>query len=92
MKRIKLLLGALSIMAMVSCKQKEEVPVVIPVTVEAPENDPAPLPPPPPKEVPDKDGTSISIGKNGVDINTQNSTKTTEVSVNKDGAAVEIKK
>ena len=92
MKRIQLFFGMLSLLAVVSCKQKEEVPVAVPVPVET-TADELPLPPPPPKEdTVSSGGTSVSVGKEGVDVTTKTTTKKTAVSINKDGAAVEIKK
>jgi hypothetical protein len=85
MKKITMLLGVLSIMAVASCKQKEETTEktaepIIEVTTDAP---PAKVNP---------DGTTISIGTDGVDVSTKNGENQTKVSVSDGAAKVEVKK
>jgi hypothetical protein len=77
-------------MAIVSCKKKEDIPVIPPPQ---PMENPAPLPPAP-EPIPEgeQDGTSIKVGSNGLDINTKNGDNNTKVIIKNDGAAVEIKK
>ncbi|RTY89809.1 hypothetical protein [Flavobacterium sp. GT3R68] len=69
MKRV-ILLGMVSIMIMVSCKQKEEVVKEEVIVTPAPPPEkiivPAP-PPPPPAPLPEK-GTSVRVDREGVDI------------------------
>jgi hypothetical protein len=84
MKKISMLIGLLSVLAIVSCKEKEEAPEAatnqtIEVTKEAPaveEN---------------SDGTKISVGTDGVDVSTKNGTNSTSVNVSGGKAKVEIK-
>ncbi len=84
MKKITLLLGVLSIIAITSCKKQkeetaapEETTVEITTTEEAPEN---------------ADGTSISVGSDGVDISSKDGANETNVNVGDGDAKVEIKK
>lgn len=74
----------LSILAIVSCKKKEEAPLPTETTIEV--NTPAP-------EVQENaDGTSISVGKDGVDVSTKNGSNETTVNVGGGDAKVEVKK
>jgi hypothetical protein len=88
MKKISMIIGVLSVMAIVSCKEKEETPAApetttnqtIEVTTEAPAAEKNP------------DGTSISVGSDGVDVSTKNGTNSTSVNVSGGEAKVEVKK
>ncbi|WP_181248462.1 hypothetical protein [Flavobacterium magnum] len=92
MKKVILMAAMISSFAIVSCKKDAPAP---PPAPEAPAEAPAPPPPPPtPEAAPEKteDGTSVTVGKNGVDVQTKTETKSTTVEVNKKGAAIEVKK
>ena len=90
MKKITLFLGILSIITIVSCKKKEEMPVPPPP---APTESSVPTPEAPKPVVEDnKDGTSIKVGKDGVDISTKDGANKTSVNVSNGDAKVEIKK
>jgi hypothetical protein len=87
MKKATMIIGMMAVMAIVSCKKKEETtitttPVAEPTTEVAP--------PPAPEE--EQDGTSISVGTDGVDISTKNGAKETNVKVENGDAKVEVKK
>ena len=84
MKKVTLLLGILSIMVFISCKKKEETPQPTETTVEV--NAPAAV------EEKNTDGTSISVGTDGVDVSTKDGTTETNVKVGDGDAKVEIKK
>ena len=92
MKKIVLTLSMFAIMALVSCKNEETV-----VPPPAPEATPkvVVLPPPPPpapeKEV-EKDGTTISVGSDGVEVSTKNGDKKTVIDVKDGKGKIEIKK
>lgn len=92
MKKIVLALSMLSVVAFVSCK-KEVIPPPPPPPV--PQVIVAPPPPPPPpapvKEV-EKDGTSISVGSDGVEVSTKNGDKKTVIDVKDGKGKIEIKK
>ena len=92
MKKIKLILGLLSIIAIVSCKKKEEMPIAPPPPPTMEMAPPPPPPPPAPVDPKDKDGTSIELGKDGVNINTTNGEKQTTVKVANGETRVEVKK
>ncbi|MDI1255819.1 MAG: hypothetical protein PSV16_06940 [Flavobacterium sp.] len=92
MKKITLMLGAFAMMAMVSCKKDVPPP---PPPPEVPAELPAPPPPPAPEVPPavdEKDGTSVEVGKDGINVTTKNGTKSTEVKVDSKGTKVETKK
>ncbi len=77
-----MLLGLLTVLTIVSCRDKKETP---------------PPPPPQAESVPaesnkEADGTSVSIGSEGVDIQTKDGNKETNVKVEDGKANVEIKK
>ena len=85
MKKISMLVGVLSVMAIVSCKEKEETPdttthQTIEVTNEAPAVEENP------------DGTSVSIGSDGIDVSTKSGANQTKVNVSGCDAKVEVKK
>ena len=81
-------IGVLSVLAIVSCKEKEETKETpaattnqtIEVTTETPAVEKNP------------DGTSISVGTDGVDVSTKNGTKSTSVNVSGGEAEVQVKK
>ena len=85
MKKITLLVGMLSIMAFISCKKNEETPRPTETTVEV--TTPAEQP-----EETTPDGTSVSVGTDGVDVSTKDGTSETNVKVGGGDAKVEIKK
>jgi len=94
MKKVTILAALMSIMTFVACKKEVPPPPEAPAApAEAPAPPPAPaeapLPPPPPEE---KDGTTVKVGKDGVDVSTKTDDKKTTVTVKGDGAAVEVKK
>ncbi len=92
MKKIGLTLSMFAIMALVSCKKEETV--VVPAPEAAPEVVVLPPPPPPPapkKEV-ESDGTSISVGKDGVEVSTKDGNKKTVIDVKDGKGSIEIKK
>lgn len=83
MKKITMFLGMLSIMAFISCKKKEETPQPTQTTVEVTT---------PAAEEKNADGTSISVGTDGVDVSTKDGASQTNVKVGGGDAKVEIKK
>ena len=94
MKKIVLALNLLAVMALVSCKDETPAPTPEPqvIVVPAPaEPTPALAPPAPAKEV-EKDGTSISIGSDGVEVSTKNGDKKTVIDVKDGKGKIEIKK
>lgn len=78
-----MLLGLLTVLTIVSCRDKKETP-----------------PPPPPPQAEsvveesneEADGTSVNVGTDGVDIQTKDGKKETNVTVEGGEANVEIKK
>jgi hypothetical protein len=84
MKKISMFLGMLSVLAIVSCKKKEEVTQPTETTIEV--NTVAPAA----EENPN--GTSVSVGKDGIDVSTKSGSKETNVTVGGGDASVEIKK
>jgi hypothetical protein len=91
MKKVILMAALISSLAIVSCKKDAPAPTPPP---EVPADVPAPPEPTPTPEAPVKDesGTTVTVGKDGVDVQTKSETKSTTVEVNKKGAAVEVKK
>ena len=92
MKKVMLVLGMMSIMTVVSCKKDAPIP---PPPPPEPVATPAPVPPPVPEEPKtedEKDGTSVSIGKEGVDVSTKDGNKKTTVKVSGEDSKIEIKK
>lgn len=89
MKKITILVALMSLTVFVACKK--DVPPPAETTVEV--VTPAAEPPAPEVEAPEEDnGTSVKIGKDGVDISTKNETKKTTIEVKNDGASMEVKK
>ena len=93
MKKIVLALSMLSVMALVSCKKDTPPPPAPEVIVVAPEPEPLPPPPPPaPEKTEESDGTSISVGKDGVEVSTKDGDKKTVIDVKDGKGKMEIKK
>ncbi len=100
MKKLILMAAMVSSLAVVSCKKDAPAP---PTPAEAPADAP-PLPEattdaaPPPPTVPEsptaktETGTSVTVGKEGVDVQSKTVTKDTKVAVDKKGVSVEVKK
>lgn len=84
MKKISMFIGMLSILAIVSCKKKEEAPQPTETTIEV--NTPAPA------VEENADGTSVSVGNDGIDVSTKNGSNETNVNVGGGDASVEVKK
>jgi len=84
MKKISMFLGMLSILAIVSCKKKEEAPQPTETTIEV--TTPTPI------VEKNADGTSISVGNDGVDVSTKNGSKETNVTIGGGDTSVEVKK
>lgn len=96
MKKIVLALSLVASLAIVSCKKDTPPPTppapeVIVVTPE-----PATLPPPPPPPAPAKekeqDGTTVSVGSNGVEVSTKSGNNKTVIDVKDGKGKIEIKK
>lgn len=85
MKTLKIMLVVFTISAFVACKEDKVEPQIIEKTtiiekeVEAPAQE---------KE----DGTSISIGKDGVEFSNKNGDKNTEVKINDDEKSLKVEK
>ncbi|WP_298154794.1 hypothetical protein [Flavobacterium sp.] len=94
MKKVILMAGLIVSMAVVSCKKDPPPAPAPPPPPEAPADIPPPPPPPPApeKSTDDANGTTVSVGKDGVQVDTKNNTKTTKVEVKNSGTAVEVKK
>lgn len=92
MKKIVLGLSMLSVMAFVSCKKEvppPPPPPPVPQVIVAP---PPPPPPPAPVKEVEKDGTSISVGSDGVEVSTKNGENKTVIDVKDGKGKIEIKK
>lgn len=89
MKKSIIALGALAMLAFSSCREDKKVPDPAPNT--PPVENPAPTPTPK-IEKQDEDGTSVSVGKDGVEVNTKDGKSKTDVNVSTNDASVEIKK
>jgi len=93
MKKLILVLGILSFTVLLSCKKNEETTtneVVAPTENTQPATESTPT-----EQVTDtvpKDGTSVSISSEGVNISSKDGEKKVEVNATKEGAAVEVKK
>lgn len=91
MKKSVIALGAVALLAFASCKEDKKIPDPAPET--PPVENPAPTPSPKTDtEKHDEDGTSVSVGKDGVQVNTKDGESKTDVNVSKNDASVEIKK
>ncbi|WP_338375574.1 hypothetical protein [uncultured Flavobacterium sp.] len=84
MKKVTLMIASLAIFATVSCKDKEEATVVEKETVVV-EKEAEPV-----EE--ESNGTSISIGKDGVEYSSKDGDKKTEVEIKDDGGTVKVEK
>ena len=87
MKKITLFLGILSVIAIVSCKEKEDKP--FPPQVEN-SSETTTSTPAVSGEV--KDSTSIKVGTDGVNVTTKDGATKTSVDVSGGEAKIEIKK
>ena len=87
MKKIVLALNMLALVALVSCKDETPPP---PPPAPEPQVIVAPPPPPPTKE--ESDGTSISVGGDGVEVSTKDGDKKTVIDVKDGKGKIEIKK
>jgi len=92
MKKITLMLGVVSMMALVSCKK--ETTTVETVTPVSENIDNVPPPPPPAPVVKDSvtDGTSISMDANGVKVDSKDGDRKTKVNVSGGDSSIEIKR
>lgn len=90
MKKIVLALNVLAVMALVSCKDETPTP---PPPAPEPQVIVVPPPPPPaPEKEAEKDGTTISVGSDGVELSTKNGDKKTVIDVKDGKGKIEIKK
>lgn len=92
MKKIVLALSMLSIVVLVSCKKEippPPPPPPVPQVIVAP---PPPPPPPSPEKEVEKDGTSISVGSDGVEVSTKKGETKTVIDVKDGKGTIEIKK
>lgn len=90
MKKILLAFNMLALVALVSCKDETPPP---PPPVPEPQVIVMPPPPPPaPEKAEDKDGTSISVGSDGVEVSTKDGDKKTVIDVKDGKGKIEIKK
>lgn len=87
MKKIVVALNMLALVALVSCKDETPPP---PPPAPEPQVIVAPPPPPPTKE--ESDGTSISVGSDGVEVSTKDGDKKTVIDVKDGKGKIEIKK
>ena len=87
MKKIVLALNMLALVDLVSCKDETPPP---PPPAPEPQVIVAPPPPPPTKE--ESDGTSISVGSDGVEVSTKDGDKKTVIDVKDGKGKIEIKK
>jgi len=98
MKKL-ILMSGLAILMMASCKKKEEpIPPPAPPPIEDPAPPPAPKPvtqtppaTPPPPPVEDTDGTSVSVGSDGISVKNKNGDAKNDITISKKKTAVEIK-
>lgn len=88
MKKIVLALNMLALVALVSCKKDTPPP---PPPAPEPQVIVVPPPPPPTKEE-ESDGTSISVGSDGVEVSTKDGDKKTVIDVKDGKGTIEIKK
>ena len=89
MKKTSMFIAVLSVMAIVSCKEKEETPEAAPATTT---NQTIEVTTEAPAVEEEQDGTSISVGTDGVDVSTKNGENKTNVNVSGGAAKVEVKK
>jgi multidrug efflux pump subunit AcrA (membrane-fusion protein) len=84
MKKVVLALNMLALVALVSCKKE--------ITPPPPPEPQVIVTPPPPEKDAESDGTTISVGKDGVELSTKDGDKKTEINVKDGKGSVEIKK
>lgn len=90
MKKVVLALNMLAVMALISCKKETPLP---PPPPPEPQVIVTPPPPPPaPEKTEESDGTSISVGKDGVEVSTKDGDKKTVIDVKDGKGKIEIKK
>ena len=91
MKKIVLALNMLALVALVSCKDETPPP---PAPTPEPQVIVTPPPPPPAPEVTEEetDGTSGSVGKDGVEVTTKDGDNKTVIDVKDGKGKIEIKK
>lgn len=82
MKKIVAVFSIIATMALVSCKNDTPPPAPEPEVIVAPA--PQTPPPPPPAPEGEKDGTTVSVGSDGVEVSTKNGDSKTVIDV-KDG-------
>lgn len=93
MKKVILVLNLLAVMALVSCKKEAPLPPPPPPVPQVVVPPPPPPPPAPEKPAePEKEGTSISVGRDGVEISSKNGDKKTVIDVKDGKGKIEIKK
>ena len=82
-----------ALVALASCKNDPPPP---PPPAPVPQVIATPPPPPPAPEVPakeaEKDGTTVSVGSDGVEVSTKNGDKKTVIDVKDGKGSIEIKK
>jgi multidrug efflux pump subunit AcrA (membrane-fusion protein) len=89
MKKIVVAFSMLLVMVFASCKKEVPPP---PPPVPEPQVIVVPPPPPAPAKEVDKDGTTISVGSDGVEISTKEGDKKTVIDVKDGQGSIEIKK
>ena len=90
MKKVVLALNMLAVIALISCKKETPLP---PPPPPEPQVIVTPPPPPPaPEKTEESDGTSISVGKDGVEVSTKDGDKKTVIDVKDGKGKIEIKK
>jgi len=93
MKKIILTLNMVALVALASCKNDPPPP---PPPAPVPQVVTTPPTPPPAPEVPakeeEKDGTTVSVGSDGVEVSTKNGDKKTVIDVKDGKRSIEIKK
>lgn len=89
MKKVLMIAGMAVMLSVASCKDKKEEPVTPPPPppVENPSADPAPQP----ITQEEKDGTSINVSSDGVQVESKNGENKTDVNLSKDNQNIEIK-
>ncbi|MFL9829375.1 hypothetical protein ABS764_00800 [Flavobacterium sp. ST-87] len=88
MKKLTMLLGLLTVLTIISCRDKKETPPPPPPQAESVPAEPVPAA----ESDKEADGTSVNVGSEGVDIQTKDGKKETNVTVGDGSANLEIKK
>ena len=97
MKKVFLILGAVSMLTLASCRKEEKEVTTTDIstndTIVVQNEDPAP-PPPPAPEAPaeDPDGTSVSINSDGINVDSKSGDKKTTVKVDGENSSVDVKR